>query len=481
MERMSHSLQGVYIMSAPESFQQSLWSAVSPAGMPLTPLRSGSPLDEGGAITADVVVVGAGFLGLSLALQLAEGGATVLVLEADEIGFGASGRNTGFVVPRLKGSLGLDAVTRMLGGAQAETLLNFVGGVGDNLFTLLDRLKIECDAEQTGFLAPAHDAGAMKSVEKQVREARALGQPLEALDAAQTMARLGFGNYVGSLFVPSGGQINPLSYVRGLARAASNAGALLHQGRVASLTPIAQISAGSHGHGVANNHWRVRIEGGAEVVAERVVLTTNALVGALRPEVAHSLLPFSGFQIASQRLGADVQQAILPHRQPMADMRNSPFALRWSADGRLVGGGAAIFPTGDALPRMSDYFIKRFAEEVPSLPPLRVEFAWRGVIAGTGDFLPRLWQTAPGLYAPIGCNGRGVALTTALGQAFGRYLLDGNAAALPVPIKPPRPFPFHGLARFAPSLWLTQARWRDWRRSKANAEKAAKAAHGKRS
>lgn len=467
-------------MSVPESFHQSLWSALSPAGIPLTPLLSGSPLDEGGTMKADVVVVGAGFLGLSLALKLAEGGASVLVLEADEIGFGASGRNTGFVVPRLKGSLGLDAVTRMLGAAPAEKLLNFVGGVGEGLFTLLKRLNIECDAEQTGFLAPAHDAGAMKSVEKQVKEARALGQPLEVLDAAQTFERLGFGHYVGSLLVPSGGQINPLAYVRGLARAATAAGAILHKGRVASVTAIQQAYAGSHGHGVANSHWRVRIEGGAEVIAERVVLTTNALVGTLRPDIAHSLLPFSGFQIATQRLGVDVQHAILRDRQPMADMRNSPFALRWSSDGRLVGGGAAIFPTDDALPRMSDYFIKRFAEEVPSLPPLRVEFAWRGVIAGTGDFLPRLWQAAPGLYAPIGCNGRGVALTTALGQAFGRYLLDDDAAALPVPIQAPKPFPFHGLVRYAPSLWLTQARWRDWRRSKANAEKAAKAARANR-
>ena len=470
-------------MSAPESFQQSLWSALSPAGTPLTRLAKGSDLDpaasfevQGGVLRADVVVVGAGFLGLSLALHLAEGGASVLVLEADEVGFGASGRNTGFVVPRLKGSLGLDAVTRMLGARQAEQLLNFVGGVGDGLFALLDRLNIQCEAEQTGFLAPAHDAAAMKSVEKQVKEARALGQPLETLNAAETSARLGFGNYVGALLVPSGGQVNPLSLVRGLARAARAAGAALHRGRVASVTPVTHAYAGSHVHGVANTHWRVSIEGGADVIADRVVLTTNALVDALRPEVARSLMPFSGFQIATQRLSEEVQQRILPTRQPMADMRNSPFALRWSADGRLVGGGGAIFPTDNALPRMAEYFIKRFAEEVPSLPPLRAEFAWRGVIAGTGDFLPRLWQVSPGLYAPIGCNGRGVALTTALGKVFSSYLLGGDASVLPVPLQPPKPFPMHGIARFAPSVWLTQARWRDWRRSKANAAKADKAA-----
>jgi glycine/D-amino acid oxidase-like deaminating enzyme len=447
-----------------ETFSKSLWSALTPSAVPIQPLE--------GSLSCDVAVVGAGFLGLSLALHLAEQGVRVVVLEADDVGFGASGRNTGFVVPRLKGSLGQEAVTRMLGGDHAERLLRLVGGAGDGVFDLIKRLGIDCDAEQNGFLAPAPSDATMRSVEKQVRESTALGQPLLALDATQTRARVGFGGYRGALFVPSGGQLNPLAYVRGLARAAQAAGVTLRQGRVTQIDADRLVAGAAPGSG----GWRLRVDTAvsaaatsgvahsAEVRAARVVLTTNALVGQLRGDVARSLFPFAGFQIASQVMSEAIRSTLLPQNQPMADMRNSPFALRWSRDGRLVGGGAAILPTAGAMPRMADYFARKFNDAVPQLPPIRPEFQWRGIIAGTGDFLPRLWQSAPGLYAPIGCNGRGVALTTALGRVFATYLTDGDVGALPVPLEAPKPFPMHGLARFGPSLWLAQARWRDARR-----------------
>lgn len=448
-----------------ETFSASLWSALTPETVPVQPLQ--------GTETCDVAVVGAGFLGLSLALHLAEQGARVVLLEADEVGFGASGRNTGFVVPRLKGSLGQEAVTRLIGADYAQRLLRLVGEAGDGVFDLVKRLGIACDAEQNGFLAPAPSDAMLRSVEKQVREGNALGQPLVALDAAQTRAQLGFGAYRGALLVPSGGQINPLAYVRGLARAAQAAGVTLRQGRVTQIEADRLQAVSAPGSG----GWRLAVavgEGGdrrpddsrprtAFVRAARVVLTTNALVGQLRGDVARSLFPFAGFQIASQVMPEAIRATLLPQHQPMADMRNSPFALRWSRDGRLVGGGASIFPTAGALPRMAEYFAGKFNEAVPGLPAIRAEFQWRGVIAGTGDFLPRLWQSAPGLYAPIGCNGRGVALTTALGRVFAAYLNDGDARALPVPLQAPKPFPMHALARFGPSLWLAQARWRDAR------------------
>ena len=445
-----------------ETFTKSLWSALTPSAAPILPLESN--------LTCDVAIVGAGFLGLSLALHLAEQGARVVLLEADDVGFGASGRNTGFVVPRLKGSLGQEAVTRMLGGDHAERLLRLVGAAGNGVFDLVKRLGIDCDAEQNGFLAPAPSDATMRSVEKQVRESTALGQPLFALDAAQTHAQLGFGDYRGALLVPSGGQINPLAYVRGLARAAQAAGVTLRRGRVTQIDADRLVAGAAPGSG----GWRLTVAAtagkasdgarSAEVRAARVVLTTNALVGQLRGDVARSLFPFAGFQIASQVMPEAIRSTLLPQRQPMADMRNSPFALRWSRDGRLVGGGAAILPTAGAMPRMADYFARKFNEAVPRLPTIRAEFQWRGIIAGMGDFLPRLWQSAPGLYAPIGCNGRGVALTTALGRVFAAYLNDGDASALPVPLEAPKPFPMHGLARFGPSLWLAQARWRDARR-----------------
>ena len=126
----------------------------------------------------------------------------------------------------------------------------------------------------------------------------------------------------------------------------------------------------------------------------------------------------------------------------------------------MTGGGAVVNDRA-APQRMTRAFLPRLARLVPDLPPLRAAFAWNGVVAGTGDFLPRLWSLGPGLLAPIGCNGRGVALTTAFGRSLAEYLGGGAATALPVSPGPPRPWPFHRAMRLAPSVWLARARWRD--------------------
>jgi glycine/D-amino acid oxidase-like deaminating enzyme len=207
--------------------------------------------------------------------------------------------------------------------------------------------------------------------------------------------------------------------------------------------------------------WCLRTEGGASVTADTGVLTTNALIGNLVPLVQRSLIPVRSYQVATQPLGAEVQARILPHRQPLADLRNHTFALRWSADNRLVTGGGAVINDPTAGSRMARFFLRRLRDLVPGLPELEPAYAWNGVVAATGDFLPRLWSLGPGLIAPIGCNGRGVALTTALGQALAGFIASGDADMVPLPVTEPQPWRWHGLARFGPSAWLARARWRD--------------------
>jgi glycine/D-amino acid oxidase-like deaminating enzyme len=146
----------------------------------------------------------------------------------------------------------------------------------------------------------------------------------------------------------------------------------------------------------------------------------------------------------------------------LVDLRNHPFALRWSPDNRLVTGGAALFDGGDSVARMARFLLKRLNRLVPGLPGLRVEHAWRGAIAGTGDFMPRVWDLGHGLFAPIGCNGRGIALSTALGSCMAQYLLTGDPHTLPVPVTAPRPWRVPVLKGIAPSAWLMQARLKDW-------------------
>jgi glycine/D-amino acid oxidase-like deaminating enzyme len=426
----------------PDTFEASLWSALTPPAANTPALRE--------QLGVDVGVVGAGILGLSAALHLAQAGVSVAVLDAGPLGHGASGRNTGFVVPSLKGAIGFDDVARTLGPEIAERLLRRVLGAGTFVFHLIREHGIECAAEQNGWLQPAPTAETAVAMQLRASEAARLGHTVHLLDAAEVRATTGIGGYLNALFDPSGGQINPLAYVRGLASAAMRHGARIFSGtRVIALERAAQS-------------WSLSVDTGGVLRAGTVLLTTNALVGPLVPELARSLLPVRGYQVASQPMPPAIQQRILPGRQPLVDLRHHPFAVRWSPDGRLVTGGGAVINNPGAVPRMARFLLRRLARMVPELPPLQPAFAWDGVIAATGDFLPKLFELGPGLLAPIGCNGRGVALTTTFGAALAAYLCTGEAADLPVAPTPPRPWKLHGPMRFAPAVWLAGARLRDW-------------------
>jgi glycine/D-amino acid oxidase-like deaminating enzyme len=421
---------------------RTLWSAVSPPPPPAPALA--------GELRADVAVVGAGILGLSLALHLAEAGVRVALLEAGEIGAGASGRNTGFVVPSFPGGHDPESVAARLGAAQGEQLARLAGGSAALVFETIRRHAIDCDGEQTGWLQPAHTPALVDGLAKRVRAWQALGQPVALLDRAETQRLTGNPRYLGALLDRSGGQLNPLAYARGLARAAAGQGAALHC-----------RSAVRSWHREAGG-WRLTTEGGS-VLAQQVFFTTNALAGRLLPGVARSLIAVRPYQVATQPLDPALRARLLPERQPVSDLHRHTFAYRLSADHRLVTGGIAMRNDAGATARMAEYFLRRLHRYLPGLPPLQAAFAWRGVIAVTSDFLPALWQVEPGVFAPIGCNGRGVAMTTALGRAIAAHVASQGSAALPLPVTAARPRPLHGLLSHAPSAWLAWNRWRDAR------------------
>jgi glycine/D-amino acid oxidase-like deaminating enzyme len=425
-----------------ETFGRSLWSALTPPA-PILPALAGEH-------RAAVAVIGAGILGLSLTLHLALTGIQVLLIEATEPGFGASGRNTGFVVPSFTAALGPSEVGRLLGEAPGERLSRFVGGAAAAVFALVAAQGIDCAAEQTGWLQPAPTEATRALLERRVAEWQRLGQPVRLLDRAETGRLTGSPLYRAALIDESGGQLNPLAYVRGLAAAARRAGA-----EIVARSPVRRISRQA-------GRWRIETSGGS-VLAETVFATTNALGGRLLPSVQQSLIPVRPYQVATQPLPASVQARLLPARQPVADLHRHTFAYRWSPDGRLVTGGLALLNTPGATDRAARGFLRRLTRYLPDLPPLEPAFAWNGVVATTPDFLPAIWDVGPGLYAPIGCNGRGIAVTTALGQALARFAATGDRAALPLAITPPRPRPFQPLLAYGPSLWLARNQWLDAR------------------
>lgn len=411
----------------------SLWEAITPAAPRCAKLAD--------AITADVVVVGGGFLGLSSALHAAEAGLDVVLLESHQPGFGASGRNTGFVVPSLKTSLGPAEVVAALGADHAGRLLKLVAESGKAVFDLIERHEIDCDAVQNGWLQPAHSRAAEGVLHGRMPRLLDAGVDAEWLDREAMLKRTGLPSLHGGIRVASGGQITPLAYAYGLARAAISAGV-----RLFGDSPAKSIEP----HGQS---WRVRTAAG-EVRARRVLMATNALIGNLLPELRASIIPARVFQIATQPLPLPLRETLLPDMAPVADTRRHTFALRWSPDGRLVTGGM-VPPLPGRMALARRLFANRLRRMVPDLPEVRVEYSWTGMIAGTPDFLPRMMRIKPGIDAVIGCNGRGVALTTALGREIGPWLAGRMADAdLTLPLTAPRPIPFSRISGLGPHLIL---------------------------
>ena len=425
--------------TATDTFHDSLWHATAAPAPDLRP-RDGDD-------AADVAIVGAGYLGLSTALHLAGHGARVVVVEAREPGFGASGRNTGFVVPSFVTPIGPKEVEATLGRPRAERLCRLVGGAGRRVFDLVKRHRIRCDASEAGWLQPAHSRERLDLLRRRQADWARHGKTLTLLERDETARLTGFDSYHGALLDPGGGHVNPLGYARGLARAALAAGATIRVG-----APVTAIRRGRQG-------WVLETPSG-RIVAERAVLATNALTGPLAPQVARSTVPLVVHQVATRPLDSESRGRILPGNHCLSDTRRDIFALRWTPDGRLVTGGVAALAAG-APGRLRRSLLARLGRLLPLAGPVEAEYAWSGVICLTRDFLPRVFEVDRDLFAATGCNGRGLALSTALGEELAAFLAGGDRASLSVPISPPAPIRGHFAARHLPSVMLPWARLRD--------------------
>jgi len=438
------------LASAPpstETFRSSLWHATA------EPAPETGPVS--GEVTAEIAVVGGGYLGTSTALHLAEAGKDVVLLEADEPGFGASGRNTGFVVPNLITGIDTRSVRQALGDETGERLCRTLGEGGELVFDLIARHGIACEAKQAGWLQPLHSPVKRAWLEDRVAQWQALGRPVRALSREEAVAETGSDSYHGAFLDPTGGHLNPLGYVRGLARAVIAQG-----GRMFSNSRVRSMERTGDG-------WLLKTDGGT-VRAGRVLLTTNVTGDGVSRPAEGTQFPITLFQVATPPLDPDLRKTVLPNDRCSADTRKELIAYRWTRENRIVTGGLLANPFGSA-PRARLYHLRRLNEILPQLPPLEPEFAWQGRLGAARDFMPRLMDIGPDAWSAISCNGRGMAMTTALGKAFARWLAGGANEELPVPITKPDPVALPGLAPLAFSVWLP------WNRRKDAAEiRAAK-------
>lgn len=395
---------------------------------------------------ADAVVIGAGFTGLSAALHLAQAGADVVLLEAMEPGYGASGRNGGQVIAGFKHDP--EEIVKRFGRDRGEAIATFAGSTPDLVFDLIERHGINCGAKRAGWLQAAHGPAGLKAVESRTRQWAERGAPIEVLDRDETERLTGTRGYVGALLDHRGGTLNPLAYARGLARAGIAAGARIHgQSAVVSVTKT-------------NGHWRVETDRGA-VEAERVLLATNAYTGDFWPGLRQSVIPVYSYQVATKPLGGNLRERIMPGGLGLSDTKRMLNYCRQDAKGRLLVGGRGYMKESIDP---NDFRVIREALErlFPEAGDLELDFCWGGKVALTLDHYPNIGELAPGVSAAIGYNGRGVGMASAVGREMARHLSGMPLEQLPLPVRPIRPLPMHFLRGPALSAFIGFKKMQDW-------------------
>jgi glycine/D-amino acid oxidase-like deaminating enzyme len=366
-----------------------------------------------------VVIVGGGYTGLSSALHLAEGGAKVVLLEGNEIGFGGAGRNVGLI------NAGMwvmpDDVPGVLGPDYGERLLDILGNGPQLVMGLIDRHGIQCELERNGTLHCAVGADGLKEIEARASQWAGRGAPVSVLDAEETRRRVGSAGYTGALLDMRAGTLQPLAYARGLASAAIRAGATLHTGsRV--------IDTQRDG-----SRWIVKTAGGS-VSADWIIVSTDAYSTGpwqqVRAEQVH--LPY--FNFATVPLGDNLRKSVLPGREGVWDTKEILSSFRMDQAGRLVFGSVgALRNTGTAVHKgWARRSLKRL---FPQLGDVEFECEWHGKIGMTDDALPRFHKFADNVVGFSGYNGRGIAPGTTFGRALASHILGNiGESDLPLPV-----------------------------------------------
>ena len=365
---------------------------------------------------ARVAIVGGGYAGLSTALELAKHGIDAVVLEAGELGFGASTRNGGAVSGGVNIGKSFTGRTADVEPERAERLLSDAS----DAFGLIDRLieeeKIDCFWEKPGRFV---GAWTRKHFDAQARRLAVLNSAAQSgacmVPRERQREEIASDYYFGGMVVERSGKLHPALYYKGLLGACRR--------RTVAICAKAAVT----GIGRAGSGWRVETSRGA-VSAGDVVIATNGYTGDLTPALRRRVVPIASHIIATEALPPDLARSLIPKGRTLSDTRRVLCYYRMSPDGtRMVFGGRARFTPADPVlcaRVLHGYMSERF----PQLRGARVTHSWTGNTAFTLDALPHMGEEG-GLHYCLGCNGSGVAMMTYLGTQTARKIARvANAA-----------------------------------------------------
>jgi glycine/D-amino acid oxidase-like deaminating enzyme len=402
---------------------QGLWDKTAPPA-PEVPVFAGST-------SVDVAIVGAGYTGLSAALYLAQRGVRVVVLEAETIGYGAAGRSTGLVNAGLW--LLPDELTARLGPEYGERLLALLADAPRLVLDLIETHRIQCELERSGTLQCAVDARGLQAIRLRAEQWIRRGAPVELLDAYTTACKVGSARYCGALLDKRTGTIQPLAYVRGLARAAITAGASVY-----TCSPVIALAQ-------KGSHWRLWTPNG-RALAHWVIVATDAYTRGPWPTLRREFAYLPYFNVATRPLDQPLRESILPERQGITDTSTVMSSVRIDQTGRLIVGSIGALRGAGSSVHIA--WAKRTIRKLfPRVTNVDLEYAWYGSIGMTDSHLPKFHRLAPRVLSIGGYNGRGIAAGTVLGRLLAQLTMgEITERDMPLPLTDP-----------------TTAKFRSWR------------------
>ena len=352
-----------------------------------------------GDLTADICIIGAGFTGLSAALELAEAGYKVIVLEAREVGYGASGRNGGQICTGF--SPGQQRIEAQLGKEDAIKCFAIAEEAKKLIVERIAKYKIDCDLKWS-YLHVIPKPSQFEGLREWKNEWDELGYAdTQILNKTELEERLGTTIYHGALREGGAGHFHPLNYCLGLAKAAIAAGTQIFESSAVLNVDSGPVVTARTAQG--------------SVRAKFMIIGCNAYIGKLVPKLHGRIMPVTSYIIATEPLGENRAKSLIRDNDAVATTNFIVDYFRLTRDSRLLFGGRASYSTLEP-PNLGAYMRPRMLSVFPGLKDVKIDHAWGGYIAITSNRIPDCGRLEPNIYYAHGYSGQGVALAGMYGK-----------------------------------------------------------------
>ena len=394
-------------------------------------------------IETDLLIVGAGYTGLSTALHAVDYVKDIVIIDQAQPGWGCSGRNGGQIHVQWKPDLA--TLKQLYPGSQFETFIETMGAAVQLVFDLVEKYQIDCQAQRTGSVIAGKGTKAIRYLTEWSRFWAEAGEDVRVLDKSDTSELIGTAHYDRSMLDNRGGSLQPLAYSRGLAQACQERGITIYgNSRAIRIRP--------NGKG-----WQVSTPGGS-VKCRRLVLATNGYTDNLWPGLSRTIVPVASMLTATRPLPKTVASTLLPKRQVVGEYAGVPAYYRVDDTNRLVFGWRGTL-SGD-IGSLNTAHLRSKAERLfPQIAGAGWEYDWAGYVGITSHQRPMLLKLSDNVYAGLGYNGRGVPMATMMGKQLA-FALTGQPTAISA--ESLQTIPLHSLHRIGVLGRITSGHLRDF-------------------